>query len=143
MNVTGRITAWPNLMVDLPATVGALAPLVKGELGRELMMFWPMEMFREASPSMIPHSLSGGRSIVGVSTGSRGRVGTRHRTLEINTAPHYPGSLAPSVMTVETRVLIDLWRFSAASAILDAPVLDPPFPVRSSDTESWCWARAP
>ena len=34
INVTGRIMAWPNLMVDLPATVGALAPLVRGELGR-------------------------------------------------------------------------------------------------------------
>ena len=39
MNVTGWITAWPNLMVDLPATVGALAPPVKGELRRELTMF--------------------------------------------------------------------------------------------------------
>ena len=39
MNVTGRITAWPNLIVDLPGTVRALAPPVKGELGRELTMF--------------------------------------------------------------------------------------------------------
>ena len=39
VNVMGQITAWPNLMVDLPATVGALAPLIKGELGRELTMF--------------------------------------------------------------------------------------------------------
>ena len=39
VKVTGWMTAWPNLMVDLLATVGALAPLVKGELGRKLMMF--------------------------------------------------------------------------------------------------------
>ena len=47
-------------------------------------------MFRGASSRVILHSLSSGRSIVGVSTGSRGRVGTRHRMLEINTAPHSP-----------------------------------------------------
>ena len=39
VNVTDQITAWQNLMVDLPATMGALAALVKGELGRELTMF--------------------------------------------------------------------------------------------------------
>ena len=38
VNVMGRIMAYPNLMVDLPATMGALAPPVKGELGRELTM---------------------------------------------------------------------------------------------------------
>ena len=35
MDVTGWVMAWPNLMVELPATVGAPGPLVKGELGRE------------------------------------------------------------------------------------------------------------
>ena len=59
--------------------------------------------------------------------------------LEINTALHSPGTLAPSVTTVETKLLIDLRKFSSASAISDDPVLNPPFPVRSSDTESWCW----
>ena len=39
MNETGWITAWPNLIVDFPATMGALAPPVRGELGRELTMF--------------------------------------------------------------------------------------------------------
>ena len=39
MNMTGQIMACPNLMVNLPATVEALAPPVKGELGRELTMF--------------------------------------------------------------------------------------------------------
>ena len=48
--------------------------------------------------------------------------------LEINAAPHSPGTLAPSVTTVETKLLIDLQKFSSASAILDDPVLDPPFP---------------
>ena len=95
MNATGRVAAWPNLMVELPATVGAPAPPVKGELGRELTMFWLVETLREASPRMILHSLSGSRLIVGVSTGLRGKVGTRHRMLEINAAPHSPKTLAP------------------------------------------------
>ena len=34
MNAAGRVTAWPNLIVELPATVGAPAPPVKGELGK-------------------------------------------------------------------------------------------------------------
>ena len=46
--------------------------------------------------------------MIGVSTGSRGRVGTRQRMLEVSAAPHSPGTLAPSVMMVDTRVLIDL-----------------------------------
>ena len=101
-----------------------------------------METVREVSPRVIPHSFPGGRLIVGVSTGSRGRVGTRQRTSEISAAPRSPEILVPSVMTVDTRVLMDFQKFSSASAISDNPLLDPPFPVRSSDTESWCWARA-
>ena len=126
MDATGRVTAWPNLMVELPATVGAPGPPVKGELRRELTMFWLAETLCEASPRMILHSLSGVRSIVGVSTGLRGKLGTRCRMLEINAAPRSPGTLAPSVMTVETRLLTDLRKFSSASAILDDLVLDPP-----------------
>ena len=88
MNVAGRVTAWPNLIVELPATVGVPAPPVKGELGRELTTCWPAGILRGASPKMILHSIPVGRSIVGVSTGLRGKLGTRHRTLEINAAPH-------------------------------------------------------
>ena len=80
--------------------------------------------------------------MVGVSTGIRGKGGTRHIMLEINAAPCSPETLAPSVMTVETRLLMDLWKFSSASTISVDPVLDPPCPVRSSDTELWCWARS-
>ena len=76
-------------MVDLPATVGTPAPPVKVELGRELMMFWLTETFREASPRMTPHSLSGARSIVGVSTGAGDRVGTRQKRLR-STLPRVP-----------------------------------------------------
>ena len=124
-------------MVEFPATVGAPAPLVKGELGRELMMFWLVETLCGASPRMILHSLSGSRLIVGVSTGVRGRVGTRCRMLEINAAPCSPKTLAPSVMTVETRLLMDLQKLFQMT-----PELDPPCPVRSSDIELWCWARS-
>ena len=69
MNAAGQVVAWPNLMVELPATVGAPAPPVKGELGRELMTCWLTETPRGASPRMILHSISAGRLIVGVSTG--------------------------------------------------------------------------
>ena len=79
-------------------------------------MCWPAGILRGASPKMILHSIPAGRSIVGVSTGLRGKLGTRHRTLEINAAPRSPGTLAPSVMTVETRLLTDLRKFSSASA---------------------------
>ena len=85
--------AWPNLMVELPATVGAPAPPVKGELGRELMTCWPAEILHGASPRTILHSIPAGRSIVGVSTRLRGKLGTRHRTLEINAAPRSPENL--------------------------------------------------
>ena len=68
----GQVMAWPNLMVELPATVGAPGPPVKGELGRELTTFWLTETLHGASPRMILHSLFGSRSMVGVSTGIRG-----------------------------------------------------------------------
>ena len=100
-----------------------------------------MGTFHEASPRVILHSFSVGRSITGVSTGSRGRVGTRWRILEVSAAPCSPGTLAPSVITVDTKVLIDL-RKSSASAISDDLLLDLPFPMRLLDTESWCSARA-
>ena len=80
--------------------------------------------------------------MAGVSTGFRGKGGTRHRMLEINAAPCSPETLAPSVTTVETRLLTDLRKFSSASAISVDPVLNPPCPARSSDTELWCWARS-
>ena len=128
MDVTGWATAWPNLMVELPATVGAPTPLVKGKLGRELTTFWLMETLCGASPRMILHSLSGSRSIVGVSTGTRGKVGTRHRMLEVNATPCSPETLAPLVTTVETRLLTVLQKFSSASAISDDLVLNPPCP---------------
>ena len=62
MNVTvGWVMAWLNLMVELPATVGALAPPVKGELGRELTTCFDLtKTLCGASPRMILHSLSGG-----------------------------------------------------------------------------------
>ena len=44
--------------------------------------------------------------------------------LEVSTAPHSPGTLAPSVMTVDTKVLIDLQKSSSASAISDDQLLD-------------------
>ena len=91
MNVTGQITAWPNLIVDFPATVGALPPLVKGELGRELTIF--TETFREALPRVILHSLSGGRSIVSVSIGTRGRVGTQVQNAGDQCCPRIPQEL--------------------------------------------------
>ena len=50
--------------------------------------------------------------MVGVSTGVRGKGGIRCRMLEINAAPRSPKTLAPSVMTVETRLLMDLQKFS-------------------------------
>ena len=80
--------------------------------------------------------------MVGVNTGFRGRVGTRQRILEVSTAPHSPGTLAPSVMTLDTKVLIDLWKSSSASVISDDLQLNLSFPMRSSDTESWCLVRA-
>ena len=52
MNVTGQIMAWPNLMVDLPATVGALAPPVEGELGRELTRFDPQKHSARHRPEL-------------------------------------------------------------------------------------------
>ena len=61
MDTAGRVMAWLNLMVELPATVGALAPPVKGELGRELMTCWPVEILREASPRTILHSIPTGQ----------------------------------------------------------------------------------
>ena len=121
----GQVTACPNLMVELPATVRVPAPPVKGEVGRGLTTCWPTEILHGASPRMILHSIPAGRSIVGVSTGFRGKLGTRRRMLEINAAPHSPETLAPSVTTVETRLLTDLWKFSSASAISDDLVTQP------------------
>ena len=80
--------------------------------------------------------------MAGVSTGLRGKRGTRRIMLEINAAPHSPETLAPLVMTVETRLPTDLRKFSSASAILVDPVLYPPCPMRSLETELWCWARS-
>ena len=40
--------------------------------------------------------------MLGASTGSKGRVGTRQRILEVNATPCSPGTLAPSVMMVDT-----------------------------------------
>ena len=81
--------------------------------------------------------------MTGVSTGSRGRVGTRQRILEVSVAPWSPGTLAPSVMTVDTRV---------PNRLAEVPPLLPlsrmtrqlnlSFPMRWLDTESWCLARA-
>ena len=64
----------------------------------------------------------------GASTGSKGKVGTRQKMLEVNATLHSPGILAPSVITVDIRVLIDLQKSSSASTISDDPLLTHPFP---------------
>ena len=79
---------------------------------------------------VILRSFSGGKSMLGASTRSKGKVGTRQRMLEVNATPHSPGTLAPSVITVDTRVLIDLWKSSSASTISDDP---PPQPILSRE----------
>ena len=93
MNAVGQVTAWPNLIVELPATVGVPAPPVKGELGRELMTCWPVEILRGASPRMILDSIPAGRSIVGVSTRLRGKLGTKLQNARDQHCPAFTRNL--------------------------------------------------
>ena len=96
----------------------------------------------EASPRVILHSFSGGKSMLGASTGSKGKVGTRWKMLEVNATLCSPGILAPYVIMVDIRVLIDLQKSSSASAISDDLSPNPSFPVRWSDMELCCLMRA-
>ena len=117
-------------MVDLPVAVGALTPPVKGELGRELNAPWTAGKGLDALPKVILHSFSGRRSMLGTSTRSKGKVGTSWMTLDVNATPHSPGILAPSVIMVDIKVLMDLWNSSSTSAISDDPLPEPSFPMR-------------
>ena len=138
----GQITAWPNFMLDLPVGMGTHIPPVKVELWRELGVPWLAGMDLGVSPKMILHSFSGGRSMHNMSTGLKGKFGTSQRILDINATPCPPGTLAPSLIVVDIKSLIDLWDSSSASAILEDPLPEPSFPVVSSDSEWCCSTRA-
>ena len=79
----------------------------------------------------------------GASTGFKSKVGTSWRILDINAILCPPGTLAPSVIMVDIKSLIDLWNSSSASAILEDLPPEPSFPVGSSDSERCCSTRAP
>ena len=54
--------------------------------------------------------------MLGASTGSKGKFGTSQKMLDINATPHSPGILAPSVIMVDIKVLMDLQNSSSTSA---------------------------
>ena len=65
--------------------------------------------------------------MLGASTRSKGKVGTRQKMLEVNATLCSPGILAPSVIMVDIRVLIDLQKSFSAPAISDDPLPTHPF----------------
>ena len=92
---------------------------------------------------MILHSFSGGKSMHGKSTGFKGKFGTSQRILDVNATPCPPGTLAPSVIVVDIKSLIDLQNSSSASTILEDLPPGPSFPVGSLGSEWCCSTRAP
>ena len=71
-----------------------------------------------ASPNIILHSFSSGRSMHGTSTGFNGKFGTSQRILDVNATLYPPGTLAPSVIVVDIKSLIDLWNSFSTSFYL-------------------------
>ena len=84
----------------------------------------------DVSPKVILHSFSGGRSMLGTSTRSKGKVGTSQMMLDVNATLCSPGILAPSVIMVDIKLLMDLQNSSSASTILEDLLPEPSLPVR-------------
>ena len=78
----------------------------------------------------------------GASTRFNGKFGTSQRILDINATPYPLGTLAPSVIAVDIKSLIDLWNSSSTSAISEDLLPGPSFPVESLDSEQFCSTRA-